>query len=156
MTLGLVPPEPVAEAVVVEIVVRGIPVPQGSMRAFVNPRTGHAQVVSKPRGGSLEAWRDRIATEAQATMVGRAPIRGPVKIEAAFVFPWLASHYDVHGRLKRSAPKWKATAPDWDKVSRALDSLKGIVLADDGQIVDAHITKPYGEEPGLRLRVSAL
>ena len=155
MTLGLVPPEPLAEALVVEITVRGIPVPQGSMRAFVNPKTGRAQIVSMQRGGSLGAWRDRIATEAQAAMAGRLPIDGPIKVQARFVFPRPASHEGRHGLLP-SAPVHKVTAPDLDKLARSFDSLSGIVWRDDALVVEMHLAKSYGEEPGLRLRVTAL
>ena len=155
MTLGLVPPEPLAEAVVVDVTVRGIPVPQGSLRAFVNPKTGHAQIVSKQRGGALGAWRDRIATEAQAAMAGRPPIHGPVRVQAVFVFPRPASHLGKHGVLP-SAPAYKTSAPDIEKLARAWDSLTGIVWLDDAQVVEMHASKRYGSEPGLKLRVEAL
>ncbi len=155
MTLGLVPPEPVAEAVVVEVVVRGIPVPQGSVRAFVNPKTGRAQVVSTQRGGPLGAWRDRIATEAQMQMGERPPIRGPVKLQARFTFPRPSAHYGKNGLLP-SAPVHKTTAPDVDKLTRAFDALTGIIWIDDAQVVEMHVAKGFGDEPGVRLRVSAL
>jgi Holliday junction resolvase RusA-like endonuclease len=156
MTLGLFNETTgLTEAFVVDILVRGIPVSQGSMRAFVNPKTGHAQIVSKQRGGALGAWRDRIATEAQAAMQGRPPIRGPVKVQAVFTFPRPSTHLGKHGLLP-SAPTHKITAPDIEKLARAWDSLTGIVWMDDAQVVEMHAAKRFGGEPGVHLRVQAL
>lgn len=116
--------------------VPGVPLPQGSPRAFV--RGGVARVVSgatsekTPLGG----WRARIAHEASVAMrtAGLQPISGPVSVSAIFTLP-----------RPKSAPKkrWAADRrPDLDKLTRAvLDGLTSIVYLDDCQVVDMSCRK---------------
>ena len=154
MTLGLVPPEPLAEAVVVEVVVRGQPKPKGSMRGFADPY-GHVHVVpDNPR--DLKAWSSAIRHAAETAMADRPVIRGPVKVQAAFTLLRPRGHYGAHGLLP-SAPAYPTTKPDGDKLERACwDALKGVVWTDDALVVEWHGRKAYGEVPGLHLRVTAL
>ena len=38
--------------------------------------------------------------------------------------------------------------PDWENIAKSVcDAFNGIVWDDDCQIVDAHVTKRFGEEP---------
>ena len=155
MTLGLVPPEPLAEALVVEIVVRGQPRPKGSMRGFADSH-GHVHLVpDNPR--DLKAWTTAIHTAAESAMAERPIIRGAVRLQARFILVRPRSHFGVRGNLLPSAPAYPITKPDGDKLDRAArDALKGVVYHDDAQIVRWAGDKVYGEEPGLRLRVTAL
>ena len=141
--------------------VAGIPVPQGSSRAFA--RNGRAHIVST--SARLSAWRTDIATEARAAMAGRPPVDGPVRVTLAFVpAARPASHYLPANRrrpvreLRLDAPAWMASAPDADKLARAgLDALTGVVYLDDRQVVSLHVTKRWpsdAEAPGVTVTVS--
>ena len=134
--------------------VRGIPVAQGSTRAFI--RGGRAITVSKMHGGPLAGWRDAIATEARAAMGARPLIAGPARVVLAFTWPRPAGHSGKHG-LRPSAPRWKTTAPDIDKTARAaLDALTGVVFVDDRQVVGLVASKGWSETPGVEITVLEL
>jgi Holliday junction resolvase RusA-like endonuclease len=67
------------------------------------------------------------------------------------------SHYRT-GRnaalLRGDAPAYPAGRPDLTKLVRAAeDALKGVVWADDGQVVGQGNRKVYGEKPGVRICV---
>jgi Holliday junction resolvase RusA-like endonuclease len=154
VTLGLVPPEPLAEAVVVDVTVRGAVVGQGSMRGFAD-KYGHVHVVpDNPR--DLKAWRTRIAQAAQEAMAERPIIRGPVRVQARFVFARPKSHYGKRGLLP-SAPAFRTGGVDLDKACRALlDAISSVIVSDDSLVTEMYVVKTWGEEPGLRLRVTVL
>mgnify|MGYP001558892919 CR=1 FL=1 len=118
----------------VSFFVAGVPVPQGSMRAFM-PKGGHFPVVTADNKGMLP-WRQRIATEAQRAMEGRAPFLVPVSVAAQFHLPRPKS------RPKRDL--FPDRKPDVDKLARAvLDSLTGIVFRDDAQVCSLFVVKHY-------------
>jgi Holliday junction resolvase RusA-like endonuclease len=117
--------------------VPGIPRPQGSKDAFVDPSTGKARVRESAKG--VEAWRDDIRLIANTQMRGRSPVSFPVSVGLVFTFEG-----DPAG--------FKATAPDIDKLVRAvLDALgrtkrspKGVVFTDDSLVVILTASKHYG------------
>jgi len=121
--------------------VHGLPIPQGSTRAFVV--NGRPVITSTAKG--LAAWRRLVADVAQ----GYAPPKiwdGPVGIELHFGLP-----------KPKSAPKrrrvWPDKRPDLDKLTRAvLDALTYVVFSDDSQVVELHASKDYGP-PGVVVEV---
>lgn len=120
----------------------GVPVPQGSHKAFVVK--GRA-VVTSVNNAALKPWRKAIADAAREALT---PIEKatPVRVEVGFVFERPAS-------VKRAAP---TVRPDVDKLARAvLDALtESGAFADDSQVVDLHVTKVYGPQAGAHIRVS--
>ena len=130
----------------IEFGVSGLPAPQGSK----NPWGGES---SK----NLRPWRNDIAVAAQKQMQGQPPHPEPVMLRAVFVFPRPKHHYGTGrnaGVRKASAPGWKSSAPDLDKLVRALgDALTGIVFRDDAQIVELQAVKIWGEHPGVTVTV---
>ena len=124
------------------IEVRGIPVPQGSMRAFV--RGGRA-VITHNRPSKLDAWRNAIATEARAAMGAEPSWDGPVSVWIDFFLQRPAGHYGKRG-LKPSAPSRPfGNVGDVDKLARAaLDAMTGVVFRDDAQVVSLSSEKYYG------------
>lgn len=129
--------------------VRGIPVVQGSPRAFV--AGGRARVVSGAtgtgsHGQSLHAWRTAIATEARSAMAGLPSFGGPVSVLARFVFGRPRSHLRSDGMttLPR-APRYPRL--DIDKLSRALlDGLAGVCFDDDSQVVWLSAEKAWDDD----------
>lgn len=133
----------------ISFTIYGIPAPQGSKNQFgseSNPRT-------KP-------WRASVAAEAAAAMGDRTLHHGPVKLTIRFGFPRPKSHYRT-GRyshlLRDDAPEWKDTAPDLDKLERAvLDALSGICYRDDRQVAKTDSAKFFAEKSGVWISVEPL
>jgi len=126
----------------IEFAVRGQPLPQGSVRAFV--RDGRAIVVGKGRT-PLADWRQAIASEARSAMSGLPAFGGPVDVRALFVFGRPRSHFRTDGRSLRSgAPRYPRT--DIDKLTRALlDALTGVVVDDDSQFTSLTAEKGWDD-----------
>lgn len=140
--------------------VRGLPVAQGSARAFVT--NGRARVItdgSRPNS-PIGAWRGAIATEARSAMGERETIAGPVGVEVAFYWrrPQGHWHTPLHGAgIRETAPTWHATKPDIDKLARAvLDAITAVAIRDDSQVVELIVHKRYetATEPiGASIRI---
>lgn len=126
----------------------GIPQQQGSKTRWGSEENTH-----------LKPWRYAVAAEAK-TWMHDGPIREPVAVLVAFVFPRPKSHYGTGSRsetLKISAPHWHSSPPDLDKLLRAIgDALTGIVVHNDSQIVRWTATKTYGVQPRARITVQTL
>ncbi len=111
----------------ISFVVYGIPVPQGSTKAFIpkgwkRPIVTHDSARTKP-------WRQSIIDATLDKMAGLAPIEGPIELRVTFYLP-----------RPKSAPKGvtePAKLPDLDKLARAVgDALTAAgVWRDDGQVV---------------------
>ena len=115
--------------------VAGVPVPQGSTRAYVV--NGRAVTTSTNR--DLGQWRQRIATEAQRVAEESgwcSEGRYAYSVTAAFYFPRTKS---MGKRLMRHTVR-----PDLDKLQRAVgDGITGILIADDSMIDRWSVTKQY-------------
>jgi crossover junction endodeoxyribonuclease RusA len=130
--------------------VDGLPIAQGSLRAFVvKGRAVVTQGGDAARRASLGAWRQSVA--ARAKQAGATPVSGPVALTLTFRLPRPAS------RPKRErAPDRK---PDLDRLVRSvLDALTGLAFRDDAQVVRLDAEKCYadptrGETPGLTASV---
>lgn len=126
----------------------GVPVAQGSKR-----HVGRGVMVETAKG--LQPWRDSVM--AAVLRVGAAVrFHGPVEVSMAFFFPRPANHYGTGknaGNLKESAPRFKQSAPDIDKLARAvLDAVvQSGVLQDDSLVVLLHAEKTYSDRPGARV-----
>lgn len=136
-------------APLLEISVAGVPQPQGSKRVFNG-------VLVEGNDRTLRPWRGNIAGEARAAMGELTTTAEPVFVMLGFLFARPRSHYGT-GRnasiLKASAPAYKSTKPDVDKLARAvLDALTGIVFVDDSQVASLTAWKDFGP-PGVSIRV---
>jgi len=129
--------------------VPGMPVPQGSKSAMQHKNTGKV-VMFDQSSKRLKPWRKSIKTLAQAAMGGDA-WDGPVAVCLDFTFPRPKNHYGSGKNinvLKQSAPAWKTTKPDIDKLARAvLDGLTGALFIDDKQVAKLTATKLFAERP---------
>lgn len=143
---------PVIGTRLLEVEIRGAPVPQGQIRSLGKGRPsvhGNAE--------KLLPWRDHVQFAIEASMavpsVNSWPYTGPVEVLAAFTM-----------KKPTSAPKrrktWPITRPDLDKLARAaLDALTNAgAVRDDSQVVTLLARKLYPNEhpdalpaPGLRL-----
>ena len=137
----------------------GTPAAQGSKIAN---RFGHG--VRDANDKTLRPWRAEVAGTVATTMAENhwTTLDGPIEVELTFLHPRIASHYGTgrnQGRLKPSAPHWKATAPDIDKLTRAvLDALTAAAaIRDDARVARLVVEDQWANEwSGVRIKVSAL
>lgn len=129
----------------VRFVALGDPTSQGSKKAWVNPRTGRAQM-REQTGTKLVDWRRQVASAAheQAEQL-RAPLDGALELGVTFRFRMPASRPAWVRRL-RIVPR--AVAPDLSKLVRALedgmaaaglirdDALIARLVADKVEVID--------------------
>jgi crossover junction endodeoxyribonuclease RusA len=118
-----------------QVFVPGVPAPQGSVKAFANPRTGRPIIV-KANDKRQKSWRGDIREQAAAVWGGAPPLVGAVRVQLGFVMPRPTS------TPKKSTPA-AVKRPDLDKLVRAVfDALTSAgVWNDDSQVVDVHATK---------------
>lgn len=118
----------------------GVPVGQGSKKAYVNKSTGRAVVVDE-KSRALRDWRAAIANAArdELTRVPRPPIDGPIEVKIYFRFG--SSKSDPH-RF------WHAVKPDLDKLVRAVfDALtEGGAIRDDARICALATKKRFASQ----------
>lgn len=136
--------------------VYGVAQPKGNMRAFKGKGMKFPIVTDSNR--SAKSWSQLIAQAASVALqqqpVGdRAVIDGAVRLSVAFYLPRPKKYQ------KRGVPVACLTAPDWDKLARAVgDALTGVAYYDDKQITEAVIGKFYADiddAPHADIRVEA-
>lgn len=145
--------------------VGGIPVPQGSMSAFVRGR--HASIVDQ-KAKTLHPWREWIGQVGKqaAAQQGIEPYDEPLQVAMTFYLPRPAKHYGT-GRnryiLRGDAPMFPTYKQDVDKLARGvLDAItQGGLIKDDGQVVEMIAIKLYtvhtqdrpGGNPGVQINI---
>lgn len=142
----------------VQLWVPGVPVPQGSKQGFVR---GNRAVLVDNNAEKLKPWRSQVAAFAMDAWGGREPLDEPVCVHMMFVFPRPSSHFGTGrnaGVLKDGAPRFKTSAPDRDKLERAVnDALTDAgVWRDDSRSVDGGSRKVYGPKPGVRVWIQTI
>ena len=139
----------------IEFFVPGLPITQGSKRAFINKYTGRAQMIED--NVKLKPWRWTVGVTAAMAMAKRPHIKGPVRIRLQFLFPRPKSHYGTgrnYDKLKDKAPAVPTGKPDLDKLQRAVfDALTHVVWTDDAQVTEVFAMKRYNQEPGVLVAI---
>lgn len=133
-------------SVLIEIEVAGEARPQGTLVSHVRP--DGKRFLRHGSSKRLESWRSDIRAAAAEAMNGREAYRGAVKVDLRFYVPRPQGHFGARG-LRPSAPAYpiKRSKGDIDKLTRTiLDSLSGIVIADDAQVVDARLAKRFADD----------
>lgn len=132
--------------------VRGIPVPQGSKRAYV---VNGKPILTEEAGPRHKTWRSDIKARAEQEWFA-APTEGACLVRLIFRFPRPLSHFGTGKNrdvLKATAPVDHTQKPDIDKLTRAvLDALTGIIWKDDDQVCQLVVTKEWcgvDDRPGL-------
>lgn len=141
---------------VFNVFVPGNPQSQGSMSAFMNPKTGRPIITSANK--SLKPWRsamDKVFVIARK-QTGHQTITGPCKLQVTFFMPMLKEHEKPgKGRF------WADTTMDLDKLVRAVnDSLqKSEVFVNDSRVCAIISYKRFSsltDTPGVHVVVSPL
>lgn len=133
----------------------GHPEPAGSKQAFVNKRTGRAQVVDANK--KARPWKQQVAGLVAAELDG-AHFACPVGICVTFFLNRPKGHYGSgrnSGVVKASAPAYPATRPDATKLLRGVeDALTDAGLwKDDGQVVEQTVFKRFGHPERCEIEV---
>ena len=127
-----------------EFFVHGVPTPQGSKSAWVNPKTGRAVIID---GGTTKTqkahktWRRTVHEATQTWIAENEPwlsLDEPVKVRLHFLMPPITTQPN---RVMH------ATKPDVDKLVRAVfDSLTSAGLVrDDSRFCTLEAIKEYAE-----------
>lgn len=140
-------------AALLDLWVEGEPIPQPRPR--IGTRNGFAHVY-RDDSHPIHAFRQHVQLLARQ-QYGGDPWTGPVGIEMTFVMP---RPQNMIRRRKAMPRAWHKVRPDADNLAKGvLDSIKGIVFKDDGQVADCHMRKLVaagGEQPGVRIVVTTL
>jgi len=139
-----------------EIVIHGMPGPQGSKR-FVGMKNGRGMMIESSK--KVRPWRDAVKTAALEAMGGQAGqgIKGALVVEMIFTLPKPASA----PKTRRTVPDRK---PDLSKLVRSTeDALTEIgAWEDDARIVRCLSSKVYPNQgkdalpvPGAVVRILA-
>ena len=133
----------------ISFMVKGIPIPQGSMSAFVlktcNACGGGRRAIITSANAKLKKWRSTVRSEAVKAMGFDHPAgkNVAIRIEAVFFLPRAKSNKSIDAVKKQ----------DVSKLLRAIeDSMSGVVYEDDAQVTEVHVFKSYGE-PRVEIRV---
>lgn len=120
------------------------PVPQARPRFFVRKSKGFVGAYDPKH---CKAFKEIVAWHAKMAMQRynlKETTKEPVIISMIF------------GMGKNGKELYHTKKPDIDNLAKAVtDALKGIVYADDCQIVEAHIWKQYGE-PEIVVKIRTL
>lgn len=147
----------------INIYVAGIPAPGGSKRGFAIRKGGvfTGKIAMVDAGGQrTKDWRQACVAAADAARPA-TPFRGALKVDFLFVMPRIKAHFHTSkakaGQLREDAPLFHISKPDRTKLTRSTeDALKGIIWADDSQIVAGITRKEYGDQPGCHITVTPL
>lgn len=131
----------------IEIVVRGIPGPQGSKR-----HVGGGRMIESSK--KVKPWREAVVSAAVEARADAATLTGPLAVEMVFTLTRPKSHYRT-GRnahlLRDDAPARPASKPDTSKLLRSTeDALTTAgVYRDDALIAEyRRLAKVWaGEDP---------
>ena len=122
--------------VATQFVVRGQPLPKGSMDVFTGRPVHRNQTWTRTvHYEALKVWRRR-----------RLPMLKNCGVALELTF------YLERGKSVRRALPW--VRPDCDKLERAiLDGLQGAIMKDDAQVVDLHSRKRYADDGPARVEI---
>ena len=135
--------------ILLTIFVPGEPKPQGSKDQF-----------GRESCKLLPAWRNLISILAKQEMAEMPPLDEALEVAITFIFPRPKNHFGTGKKAdepKDSAPTYKISRPDVDKLIRAvLDAGTGIIWVDDSNVVSVQADKRYDSPPGAIIMVRRL
>ena len=148
---------------IIRVFVPGTPKPQPRVRHSTHVTASGKRFSAIYTPDSAEAWKAAVATFcADAVLAHAKYIKGrPLEVNLMFLLPRPKGHYDRHGNLKASAPRWHLVKPDKDNLEKAiLDSLTMVGMFDDDAVVVQGTTikrwvKP-DERPGCHIHITTL
>ena len=125
------------------ICIPGKPIPKGRPKFA---RRGAFVAIYTPE--PTRVYEALVAEEAAASMNGSTPMKGPLELKMQIFMPIPVSYSRKKAQGCREQSMVPTKTPDWENIAKSVcDAFNGIVWDDDCQIVDAHVTKRFGEEP---------
>lgn len=127
--------------------------PRGKQRPRASTRNGRARMYTPKETVEAEATVASMAYQ----QAGQPMLDGPLVVDLHVAMPIPAS-WSQKKRAEANSGRLRPTGkPDADNISKLyLDALNGIVWIDDAQIVDLHVRKVYGDQPGVTMSVRQL
>lgn len=165
---GEIPRRPAARSI--EFTVYGQAQPAGSKRAMPIYRNGPngRQLVTRPNGSPVIAvtddnpksrdWKQQVAHAASAAYRGPL-LTGPIRFALHVVRPRPKGHFTAKGSLNKTGSEtpFPITKPDVLKLARGVeDAISGIIWNDDAQIVDEHLTKAWGDQARIEVKIEQI
>jgi Holliday junction resolvase RusA-like endonuclease len=123
--------------------------PRGKGRPRFARRTGIAYTPAETR-----SYENLLRAAAQDAMNGSPPLDCPVILHMTATVPVPQSWSRKKQAQALSGAIRPTTKPDCDNILKMTDALNQIVFRDDAQIVEARVTKRYGERPSLTVEVT--
>jgi Holliday junction resolvase RusA-like endonuclease len=125
----------------------------GIARGKGRPRFGNGRAYTDKATGNAEAFIRLCAAQA---MQGAAPLQGALEVRMAVTVGVPASWPRKRRQEALEGVLRPTGRPDWDNVAKlASDALNGIVWLDDAQVVQATVSKHYGEAPSTVIEVKS-
>ena len=131
----------------------GEPRGKGRPRSRIARGKAGQQFVAVYTDAQTRAYEKALAWAGKAAMGARQPLAGPLAVAVQAVMGVPASWSRPKRDMALAGVLRPTGAPDVDNMLKVIDGLHGIVFENDSQIVEAKITKRYGEEPMLRVEV---
>lgn len=135
--------------------VQGEAVPQGSFKAITSKVTGYP-MLKADNETALNRWRRHVTKTAIAAVPAwlAVPLDAPVYVGLVLVRERSPNDFLADGvTLRKGARRLPDTAPDNDKVERAIfDALTGVAFVNDGRVVGNSTWGRFGG-PGETSRV---
>lgn len=125
--------------------------PRGKGRPRFSRKAGVAYTPPETR-----TYENLLRAAAQDAMAGRAPLDGAVILHLTATMPVPQSWSKKKQMQALSGAIRPTTKPDCDNILKMTDALNEVVFRDDKQIVEARITKQYGERPSLMVEIECV
>lgn len=83
------------------------------------------------------------------------PLRGAVRLELSFTWPWLAGHPK---RLRALSFIPRTTKPDCSNLAKTIEDRLAALrfIENDANVVDLRVSKWFGDVPGIAVKVSTV
>lgn len=126
---------------------------QGDRSRIAKSKDGKLYVFHYPNRKVLGSGRE-LAVFAKRHAPAQ-PLDGPIRLDLTFVAPWRASESK---QIRSLGERAKDTKPDLDNLAKQVcDILESLgFYKNDAQISDLHLSKRWGPEPRLDVRVERL
>ena len=122
--------------------------PRGKGRPRFARATGRAFTPEATR-----SYEGALRYAAHQAMAGRSLLDGPLTARLRAVFSVPASMSKGKRELALAGILVPIKAPDADNILKTLDALNNVVFRDDKQVVQATISKFYGDQPALHIEI---
>ena len=134
------------------VVLAGEPRGKGRHRSQLVTR-GERSFIHNHPDPKTEAYESHLKVAAQAVMVGRPLMAGPLVV-AVWAHMGIPASWSGRRRAQALAGQLVPTKkPDFDNLAKVCDALNKVVWIDDAQIVRGFVEKVFSDRPRLVVRV---